>query len=117
MKYPSLLKIPSHKRFNFKNRYYDPIKEDIENRTEVIKAQMERRKLENPEDSSRVSKISGSFSHNSYYKEGKSGMLRFSLIALLFFGSIGYLYLGNVVLYISAGLIILIYYLRKRQMI
>ena len=32
MKFPSLIKIPRHQRFHLKPRYYDPIKEDVENR-------------------------------------------------------------------------------------
>ena len=36
MKFPSLSRIPKNKRFNFEPRYYDPIKEDIQNRTERI---------------------------------------------------------------------------------
>ena len=118
MRFPSILKIPEHKRFKLQNRYYDPVKEDIENRTAKIKAEMERRKkLEEIDPSGRESRIAGAFSQKSYYKESKSGMLRFTLMVVLFFGTIGYLYLGNVVLYILIGLIALIYFLRKREIL
>ena len=117
MKFPSILKVPDHKKFRLQNRYYDPIKEDIENRTEMIKAEMDRRKKLNEDDSDYKSKISGSFSQKAYYTESKSGMLRFTLMVVLFFGSIGYIYLGNVVLYILIGLLVLIYFLRKHQIL
>ena len=37
MKLPSLFKIPPHKVFNFKPRYYDPVKEEFEIRVERAK--------------------------------------------------------------------------------
>ncbi|MDQ3393555.1 MAG: hypothetical protein M3512_05515 [Bacteroidota bacterium] len=40
MKIPSLTRMPQYKRFNITPRYYDPIKEDIDNRTERIKNEM-----------------------------------------------------------------------------
>lgn len=40
MKIPSLTRIPQYKRFNITPRYYDPVKEDIKNRTERIKNEM-----------------------------------------------------------------------------
>lgn len=36
MKFPSIMRIAKHKRFQFSPRYYNPIKEDIENRTALI---------------------------------------------------------------------------------
>ncbi|NNF20973.1 MAG: hypothetical protein HKN67_03450 [Saprospiraceae bacterium] len=118
MKFPSILKIPEHKRFRLHNRYYDPVKEEIESRTAKIKAELERREKEDSDPSGFESKIAGSFGYNSYSKEtGGSGALRFTLMVVLFFGAIGYLYLGNVVLYALIGLVVLIYFLRKRQIL
>jgi len=117
MKFPSILKIPEHKKFKMPNRYYDPIKEDIQNRTELIKAELDRKKSLDPDLSDYHSRIEGAFSQKSYYKESKSGMLRFTLMVLLAAGAIGYLYLGNVVIYIFIGLLVLIYFLRKREIL
>lgn len=114
MKFPSILKIPEHKKFRMPNRYYDPIKEDIQNRTDLIKAEMDRRESLDPDHSDYQSRIEGAFSQKSYYKESKSGMLRFTLMVLLSAGAVGYLYLGNIVLYSIIGLLVLIYFLRKR---
>ena len=41
MKIPSFIRLPKNKRFNFEPRYYDPIKEEIEERTSRIKNEME----------------------------------------------------------------------------
>ena len=118
MKFPSILKIPEHKKFRLHNRHYDPVKEEIESRTAKIKADLERRKKENPDSSDFESRIAGSFGSESYSREsGKSGMLRFTLMVVLFFGAIGYIYLGNVVLYTLIGLVVLIYFLRKRHIL
>ena len=41
MKFPSFIRLPRSKRFSFEPRYYDPIKEEIEERTRQIKQEME----------------------------------------------------------------------------
>ena len=71
MKFPSLLKIPDHKKFKLPNRYYDPIKEDIQNRTELIKAELKRRNSSNPDLSDYQSRIEGAFRQKSQYQERK----------------------------------------------
>ena len=40
MKLPSLVRVPKYKRFNFEPRHYDPVKEEIKNRTERIKSEL-----------------------------------------------------------------------------
>ena len=37
MKLPSLVKLPKHKRFEFRPRHYDPINEELQERVEKIK--------------------------------------------------------------------------------
>ena len=41
MKIPSIVKIPSHKRFDFQPRHYDPVKEELQERVERIKREHE----------------------------------------------------------------------------
>lgn len=41
MRFPSLFRLPQSQRFYIKPRYYDPIKEEIKERTEKIKREME----------------------------------------------------------------------------
>ena len=40
MKLPSFVRLPGHKKFNITPRYYDPIKEEIVERTEMIRREM-----------------------------------------------------------------------------
>ena len=39
MKVPSIVKIPKYKKFDFQPRYYDPVKEELQERVERIKRQ------------------------------------------------------------------------------
>jgi len=41
MKFPSFIRVPKYKRFNIEPRYYDPVKEEIEQRTERIRLDLE----------------------------------------------------------------------------
>lgn len=41
MRFPSLFRLPRHQQFQIKPRYYDPVKEEIEERTERIKSQLD----------------------------------------------------------------------------
>ncbi|MCH7513524.1 MAG: hypothetical protein IH947_06210 [Bacteroidetes bacterium] len=113
MRFPSLFKTPAHKRFDLQPRYYDPIKEEIENRTWRIKREMKEKSdsAENAEEYN--SRIVGSFHRKSNFTENKTGMIRFTIMVMLIFSSIGYLYWGNVVLYILAGFGLSIYILLK----
>lgn len=40
MRLPSLFKTPKHRRFDFMPRYFDPQKEEMENRVQQIKQEM-----------------------------------------------------------------------------
>ncbi|XOV92850.1 MAG: hypothetical protein ACFHWX_21950 [Bacteroidota bacterium] len=41
MRFPSLFRLPSSQRFHIQPRYYDPVKEEIKERTERIKREIE----------------------------------------------------------------------------
>jgi hypothetical protein len=113
MKLPSIFKTPNYQRFDIKPRYYDPIKEEIEERTARIKKELEQGKgLQEEENLANYSgtSIKGSFAS---YRGGKSTQSTsvFSSIsmirALFFFGLIiaafGYLYIGpEIFTYLSA---------------
>ncbi len=111
MKFPSLLKTQTNKRFSIQPRYYDPVKEDIENRTDRIKRMIDVKNIEG--ENVPESGIHGSFSRGSYYKHQKSNALRFSIMILLSAGAIGYLFYGNSALYIMMSLILAIYLYKK----
>ena len=103
MKFPSILKIPRHQRFQIKPRYYDPVKEDIEQRESWAKSDASNEIDRLDGRPIHRSRIAGSFVR-SKPKADKSSMLRFLLMTIMFSGIVGYMYFGNVVLYIVIAL-------------
>ena len=118
MKIPSLIKIPKHQRFHIEPRYYDPVKEEIEQRTSRIKKELEleQNDISNP-DGSRRTPIAGSFAgrYNKREKLSTSGMLQFLLIIVLLMSFVGYLYIGNTALYLLGIFLLLFVYLKFRN--
>lgn len=109
MKLPSIVKLAKYQRFNITPRHYDPIKEEIEQRTMAIKIQLQNEGVISEDGGSsgfsnrNQSTIRGSFRAKSKVKNTpfleRSGLLRI-LIFFVLLGSIGgYIYLGNEVLY------------------
>ena len=109
MKIPSLSRMPNYKRFNFDPRYYDPIKEDIQNRTERIKGEL---------------KITSSQSHREHLKsafsrrarrEKSSDFMQLLLIFIILGAFGGWLIYGNIVLYIFLVVFPLYIFIRTRK--
>lgn len=110
MKLPSVFRTAAPMRFDVKPRYYDPVKEEIVQRTSLIKKDLEAQGLLDKSDGSSHdigsygAGIRGSFSQHKGIKErdgdnmfASTAMIR-SLIFLLLLGSIfGYIYLGNLI--------------------
>lgn len=106
MKLPSLFRTTSNVRYDIKPRYYDPVKEEIEQRTARIKKELESDGLirELGEEQQFRSNLRGSFAQSRGIKEkmdtktvASTGLIR-TLIFLILMGSIfGYLYLGPIV--------------------
>lgn len=99
MKFPSLFRTPAHKRFHFEPRYYDPVKEDIARRTARIKQE-----FSGDKNSNYRANISHAFARKSR-QSNKSGLIQFSLIAGMFCAFFGYLYYGNIALYLILGVL------------
>jgi hypothetical protein len=112
MKLPSIFRTASHARFEIKPRHYDPIKEDIEDRTSRIRQELIRDgQLSDAEIEEGVEKrrglgtgIRGSFAHRGM-KPKKASMISTSSIirTILFFcmiiGVFGYIYVGPEIFY------------------
>ncbi|WKN41615.1 hypothetical protein [Tunicatimonas pelagia] len=96
MKLPSLTRLPNYRKFSFEPRYYDPIKEDIEERTSRIEQELRQRSLET---SARSAGIHGAFARRSSYKKS-SNMLQGIIMVALFVFIFGYLYFGNDIFYV-----------------
>lgn len=114
MKLPSLMKKAKYQRFEVTPRYYDPIKEDIENRTSRIKSEMGL--SDDSLDLGYSSQISGSFRKNMKHAKGdgvgQTMMLRLVImIALVMFAG-GFVYVGSDIFYLA--LLYIPFYLWKR---
>ena len=110
MKLPSIIKIPSYQRFNYEPRHYDPVKDDIDERRRRIRRSLEAEKKRG-EYSSR-SRLEGSFRRRKAV-EDNAGFLRLIIGAVLFAGVIGYLYFGNIAIYLAAGLVLTYVVIKK----
>ncbi|MEM7550267.1 MAG: hypothetical protein AAF363_11350 [Bacteroidota bacterium] len=95
MKFPSLLRTPNYQRFKIEPRYYDPVKEDIDRRTRIIK-----KELESGRQFSSGEGIRGSFSRKSKFEYDKSSYLRIILMVFFFVIIFGYLEFGNAIFHI-----------------
>lgn len=108
-----LFKTPSHQRFHIEPRYYDPVKEDIENRTSRIKAEMGLK--EDDTDVGYRSQIAGSFRKNMKYSSDSGGqamMLRMIIFVALVLFAGGFVYVGTEIFYLL--LLFVPFYLWKR---
>ncbi len=114
MKLPSLMKKPKYQRFHIAPRYYDPIKEDIENRTSRIKAELGMGNEET--DFGYRSQISGSFRKNMKHATGngvdQTTMLRLLIMVVLVMFAGGFVFIGSEVFYLA--LLYIPFYLWKR---
>lgn len=108
MKFPSLFRTPTNKRFHFEPRYYDPVKEEIARRTARIEREMSQDQTNNYR-----SNISNAFARKPR-QSNKTGLIQFSLIAILFCGIFGWLFYGDIVLYIILGIMAFYLILRLR---
>ena len=110
MKIPSIIKTPKYNRFNFEPRHYDPIKEEIEEKLRMAKAQKEF-------DSSTTgyqSSISAAFSKRQK-KNSQSSTLQL-IIAIALMGTfVGWLFFGNQFFYVYLLLSPLYFYWRLKN--
>ncbi|WP_226390124.1 hypothetical protein [Penaeicola halotolerans] len=125
MKFPSIIRTAKNQRFNIEPRYYDPIKEEIEQRTSRIKKELEGENSEGSEDDYvyESSRIRGAFkeakgrNYKSKDTEGRAAIIRMVIIICLIGLLAGYYYYGNQVFYIFALAFPLYFYLRIRKFI
>lgn len=107
MKFPSIFRSAAPMRYDIKPRYYDPIKEEIEQRTARIKRELESEGLisEGSEGlDSYGSNLKGSFTQYRGIKDrgpanifASTAIIR-TVIFLVLMGSVfGYVYLGPVI--------------------
>ncbi len=117
MKLPSIFRTVSHARFEIKPRYYDPIKEEIEERTSRIRQELENEGVlpksgsEEEGDTRRGlgSGIRGAFSSRGIKPKNTSmvssaGVIRSLLFFFMIIGAFGFIYIGpEIVNYLLIG--------------
>lgn len=103
MRFPSLIRLPRNKQFGLAPRYYDPIKEEIEERTRKIRLEME------------SGEGSGDYVPGKITFERKSetapntSLLQLAIASILGLMTVGWLYLGNDIFYYIAYIAIPVY--------
>jgi len=110
MKIPSIIRIPRYERFSYEPRFYDPIKEDIDNRRQRVKRIIAADKKSGARSSR--ARLEGAFTKHAPKKESE-GFLRLIIGTILFAGVVGFLYFGNVAVYITIG-VVLTYVVSKK---
>jgi hypothetical protein len=121
MKFLSLFtKAPTHQRFNYTPRYYDPVKEELEERESRIKTELARNRGEVIDENSYRSRIAGSFQAarkrgSSKPTGGNSTMLRLVIILFMVVFIIAFLEWGRPVLYSLFALVPLYFYTRFKN--
>lgn len=102
MRFPSLFRLPKHQQFVIKPRYYDPVKEEIQERTERMQGQAEGIEGGNYQSS----KI-------NFKRKAKSApatsMIQLGIASLLGLMIIGWLQFGNEIFYYLLWIIVPIY--------
>lgn len=99
MRFPSLFRVPKYQQFEIKPRYYDPIKEEIQERTERIKQEMEGNET-------------GEYrpAHISFRRKTRSApmtsMLQLLIAVVLGMLILGWLQFGNEIFYYALWLIV-----------
>ncbi|MFC3417021.1 hypothetical protein [Algoriphagus hitonicola] len=108
MKFPSIFRTANPARFDIKPRYYDPVREELDQRTSRIKQELEAEgKLGEITEEERLKRyesgIRGAFAQYQGIREKESSMMNSTaLIRTLIFlflltGMGGYIYLGPVI--------------------
>lgn len=109
MKIPSLFRTPQPRKFHFTPRYYDPIKEDIQNRTARIKSELSEKRLKSHRQSIREGFMIRE------REERRVGMMQWILIIIMLGTIVGWVYFGNVAFYVFLVIFPLYVWLRTRK--
>jgi uncharacterized membrane protein YhaH (DUF805 family) len=120
MKLPSLVRVPKYKRFNFEPRHYDPVKEEIKNRTERIRSELKSSDSSDVTDTANgilvKQRISEAFVRSKRPTSGKINGLQLFLVLLISATFVGFLYIGFPALIIT-GVIIFLYILQQKGLL
>jgi hypothetical protein len=102
MKIPSIVKLPKHKRFEYVPRYYDPIKDEINQKIAQAKRELEAEQNGTLNGEHYVGRIRGSFRKNSRISRQKADISQPFFVMSVLGASIAYYYYGNIAFWILA---------------
>lgn len=109
MKLPSIVKVSRHNRFKYDPRYYDPVKEEIDEKLRVA-----RKELKEGHDMEYTSNISTAFQRRQR-GTGRSSFLQLIIAVVLMATFIGWLFYGNDVFYTFLIVSPLYFYFRFKK--
>ena len=105
-----------HQRFSFEPRYFDPDKEEAQERERRIKSELGL--LDDAERSyRRGANIKGSFKKGASYRRDKAGLVRTLLVVFMVTGLILYWNFGNAAFYFLFVPVIFFYFVIKQKLI
>ncbi|MFW5760546.1 MAG: hypothetical protein ACOCXH_06170 [Cyclobacteriaceae bacterium] len=109
MKLPSIVKLPRNRQFAITPRYYDPVKEEVKERTARIQRELDKDQMVDYK-----STISSAFSRRSRH-QNKGNNMQFLFILLLAGSFAGYIFYGALALYAALALIPLYVLLKLKR--
>lgn len=132
MKFPQIFRTAQPMRFDIKPRYYDPVKEEIEQRTSRIKKELQAEgKLPSDGNEEKTysgydgSSLRGAFTSGGQIKGRQSasvhsaGMLRLVIFVLLIGSLFGYIYYGPeaiyTIIYLTGGIALFYFLIKLRR--
>ncbi len=116
MKLPALIKLPNHKKFSYEPRFYDPVKEEVEERAENIRREVEAQAKATEEQRVRFRAEWQQHHQRQDVETKRSTISQMIFILLIAFTFVGYIFYGNNVLYIGLILLSVYIFLRAKQM-
>lgn len=114
MRLPTLTRLPKYKRFSFEPRYYDPVKEDIEQRTSRVKQEIRQLAADDTQRSWQSS-IAGSFASKRANDTKNANILQMVILIFLITFIGGYLLYGNDIFYIFLLIVPAYVYIKRKK--
>lgn len=111
MIFPFFKRVPRHKNFHYEPRYYDPVKEELNIRTEKVKRELSK---ESSEEFLYRENISQAFSRRQKKDRRASGM-QMALVAIFLATFVGYYYYGNAALWAFVIIFPVYIFIRSRR--
>lgn len=116
MKLPSLVRVPKYRRFNFEPRHYDAIKEEVKNRTERIKSELNSSDRGKIDEFAVRQRISEAFDRDRNKTGGKIAGTQLFFVLVVSASFVGFWYIG-LPAFIITGVIICLYILYQKGLL